>query len=86
MPPFFLPAKLFRTFLQRLIAHRLNHLERAGALLTGIFVGRHEGIAANGRNSLPEKAEYKPVNLRQISLIPAVVPRSAHLDFQLFEP
>jgi len=41
--------------------------------------------AANGRNSLPEKAEYKPPVVRQTFVIVAGLPGRGHLDFQLFE-
>jgi hypothetical protein len=44
-----------------------------------------EWLAANGRNSLPEKAEYKPPVFRPIFVIAAGVPGRGHLDFQLFE-
>jgi len=44
-----------------------------------------EWLAANGRNSLPEKAEYKPPVFRQIFVIITGVPGRGHLDFQLFE-
>jgi hypothetical protein len=45
-----------------------------------------EWLAANGRNSRQEKAEYKPPNLRQSLMIGRVQPCSGHLDFKLSAP
>jgi hypothetical protein len=41
--------------------------------------------AANGRNSLSEKAEYKPANSRQTFPMTLVVAAGRHLDFQRSE-
>jgi hypothetical protein len=45
-----------------------------------------EWLAANGRNSRQEKAEYKPAPFRQSLMIAAMVRRGGHLDFKLFAP
>jgi hypothetical protein len=45
-----------------------------------------ERLAANGRNSREEKAEYKPLTFRQSFMITGTVWPSGHLDFELFAP
>src|SRR5205085_12062955 len=51
VPPFRLPAEFFRTFAERLIAHRLINIEIFPALLTCVFISGHGVRAAGGGRS-----------------------------------
>ena len=61
MAPFWEPAKVLRTFLDRFVAHRLKHLKILVALLAVILVSRHAGNAGLEESTIQaaERAEIR---------------------------
>ena len=82
MSPFFLPAKLLRTFAQGFIAHRLAELESATALLAGVFISRHGALEGGERSQFSlRKSRIQAIAEGRPSAASLLLLVVRHLDF-----